>query len=198
MADQGQAVVSHPQDAHGLPSLSTATAMFTTTKYITYPGNVTSLVGTSKGNLVTRATFLAVFLIIAFISNCVLLATIAQSNRHKRSALNLFVINIAIVNLLDCIACMPLILGATITDTWDYGTLACNVNAFFVQLTSMVMVAGLFVLSVDRCVAVYAPARYPFTLVQVNCLIIYTWIHAAALSFPLIANLVHVEIFPAR
>ncbi len=51
-----------------------------------------------------------------FVGNCVLLATIAQSTRLKGLALNIFVISIAVVNLLDCIVNMPLILGTTISE----------------------------------------------------------------------------------
>ena len=51
-----------------------------------------------------------------FVGNCVLLATIAQSTRLKGSALNIFVISVAVVNLIDCIVNMPLVLGTTISE----------------------------------------------------------------------------------
>ncbi len=59
----------------------------------------------------------SLFLVLAgFVGNCVLLATIAQSNRLKGSALNIFVVSIAMVNLLDCVVNMPLVLGTTISE----------------------------------------------------------------------------------
>ena len=68
-----------------------------------------------------RATFLILFLLIGFVGNCVLVATIAQSGRLKNTTLNLFILSVASVNLLDSLLNIPLVLGASIAEEWTYG-----------------------------------------------------------------------------
>ena len=162
--------------------------------------NSNVLLETTVTHMAARTAFLAVFIIVGFVGNCVLLATITQSNRLKKSMLNLFVISAATVNLLDCVANMPLILGSTIIEKWDYGDFACRFNAFLILMTSIEMCLSLTLMALDRCVAVEDPSKYNkrLNISRANILIVYTWIHAIAFAFPLFFDIIKVKPFPAR
>lgn len=150
--------------------------------------------------LAVRAVFLAVFIIVGFISNCMLLITLAQGNKRKTSYLNIFIINIVTSDLVDCTLNLPLVLGATITERWDYGDELCQLNACLFKLTSITTAGGLCILLLDRCFAVRSPARYLYvlSLTKVNLLIICSWVYGVALSFAPMAGLIRVAVYPAR
>ena len=162
----------------------------------------TTFLATGLDNMAARASVLALFIIVGFVGNCVLVATIAQSHRLKVFKLNLFILSCAIVNLINCIVNMPLILGNTITEQWDYGDFVCRFNAFTIQLASIAMLLGLMLMSLDRFLAVrYADVEAytaVMTPVRANFLIVYSWLHAFGFSIPLIFGIIPVKAFPAR
>ena len=155
------------------------------------PTNITQLDTHGVGNRALRATSLGLFIIVGFVGNCVLVATIAQSGRLKGSVLNLFIVSAAAINLLDCIINMPMILGATITEEWDYGDFVCHLNACFMQLVGISTLFSLMLMSLDRLVAVKNPSKYSrrMTVTRANLFIIYSWLHSACLSIPLMLRL---------
>ena len=161
----------------------------------------TSLSNTGVGDMATRATFLSLFIIIGFVGNSVLIATIAQSSRLKGSTINLCIISLAVANLLDSAGNMPLILGATITEKWDYGSFACHLNAFGLQLVSIAVSLGLMVLTMDRCVAVIDPVKHRkrLGLKRISIIISFFWVYSIAFSIPLMLDsVVPIKVFPVR
>ncbi len=164
------------------------------------PTSNTTLVMSGLGDMATRATFMSAFIIIGFVGNSVLIATIAQSSRLRKSSLNLCVVSVAVVNLVDCIINMPLVLGSTISEKWDYGQFACQFNAFFVKLTSVAMLLGLTLMALDRMLAVLNPTQYKdrMTKPRISGFISFTWLQALVLSLPLITGTIPVQPFAAR
>ena len=145
---------------------------------------------TPLGDKAARATFLAIFVIIGFVGNSVLIATIAQSQRLKLAVLNLFIISIASVNVVDTLINMTLILGSSISEKWNFGSFVCQLNAFGVQFVSIVMIMGLMLMSLDRLVAVSSVEKYRVrvTVMKANIGIIIKWVYGIALSIPVVAG----------
>jgi hypothetical protein len=161
----------------------------------------TSLSDTGVGDMATRATFLSLFIIIGFVGNCVLIATIAQSSRLKGSTINLCIISLAVANILDSAGNMPLILGATITEKWDYGSFACHLNAFGLQLVSIAVILGLMVLTMDRFIGVLDPLKHKkrLGLKRISIVISFFWVYSIAFSIPLMLDsVVPIKVFPVR
>ena len=165
--------------------------------------NLTNLIEAGDSHKGVRSFFLALFIVVSFTGNCVLLATIVQSRRLKRASMNIFVISAAVTNMVNALINMPLILGATVTESWDYSVATqylCQTNAFFVQLCSVTMMLSLTGMSLDRCIAVHNPSKYPVrvTMFRINVYICYLWAHGFVFCFPLIIQVVPSAPFPAR
>ncbi|CAH1783938.1 unnamed protein product [Owenia fusiformis] len=162
--------------------------------------NNATFVETSVGHMASRAGFLALFIIVAFIGNSMILATIVQSRRLRITVLNLLIINMSVVNLLQCVCNLPLILGSTITETWDYGSAVCQLNAFLMTMFSIVTMLGLTIMAIDRYLAVLDPEKYAVrvTVTRINYIIPFTWIQSAAFSMPLVINADSSAVFPYR
>ncbi len=161
----------------------------------TLPPNTTTP-GGNVANRITRATFLAIFLVAGFVGNSVLIATIAQSTRLKTLPLNIFIISIAVANIVDCAGNMPLVLGATITEKWDYGDLVCRLNAFALQAISIVVILSLCMVTIERALSLLS-LRNPQRCLshrQTTILVVYCWVYSLAFSWPLlIQNILTVQ-----
>lgn len=107
-----------------------------------------------RGSLTIRAIFLSVFLIVGFVSNCLLIAIIAQSKRLRSSEINRFLLSIAAANILNCGCIMPIMLSYTVRDNWDLGVFACRLNAALIQITTSTVLFSLFLLVLERTVTV--------------------------------------------
>ena len=152
------------------------------------------------GSVALRASFLVAFVVFGFVANCVLVATIAQSHRLKRTALNLLVLSVAGANLLDCVVVAPLALGDALTAGWRYGATGCRAGAAALQVTDAAVSLGLAALAVDRLLAVRAGDDPCRRLSPTKALVVvgYVWLHAVAVSLPLAVGAVAVGDFPAR
>ena len=133
------------------------------------------LLQTDVGSRTARTVALALYILIGFVGNAVLVSTIAQSNSLKKTPLNLFLVSVAVVNLFDCILTLPLILGASVLEKWPYGDFGCQLNAFCLQLSSIVVLLTLMMMTFERFLSVKAqPSRtQSLSTAKANMLIIY-------------------------
>ena len=137
---------------------------------------------TTTSHLATRTGFLGLFIVVSFLGNLTLVATVTQSRRLRRTSLNLFVVSTACFNLVNCVMNMPLVMGATIKEKWEYGDFMCRMNSAFTQLTKIGMLLSLMCMAVDRLAAVVQPSKYPERMnrARVNSLIVYSWVQSFA------------------
>ena len=112
------------------------------------PVSNNSFITTTEMDKVTRATFLIAFILVGFVCNCVLLATLVHNTTLRN--VRIFVISLAIANLLDAIANIPMTLGPSIKENYEYSHLICKIHAFGLQITSISIIYGLLGLVVDR------------------------------------------------
>lgn len=164
--------------------------MMSTTVYVT----------TEKAGLVERTSTLSIITVVAFISNLLLLVTIGQSASLRTKPFNQHIVNISIINMLTSILALPMAIGYTATDEWDYGSFMCKVLAHFVMTTAVAMCLGILAMNVDRVIAISKPARYG---ARVNSgktalLIILTWLTAILFPLPLSLGVVLTEPYQNR
>lgn len=138
-------------------------------------------------NVATRATFLCLFIFVGFSGNIFLVVCVAVSRYLRSNAINRYIVSLAGANLCDIVLNMSLTLGSTITQTWEFGPVVCQLNSFFLHLICICTILGLAGLTVDRYVAVKHSDNYTAIMThrRTNMLIIYSWVQATAFCLPL-------------
>lgn len=154
----------------------------TTPRPVSTTADPTSLPGT-----VERTTILAIITVVAFCSNLILLVTIGQSASLRKIHFNKHVVNIGIINLLTCILGMPMVIGYSVTSNWDYGDVMCRVLAHFIITISIAMCLAIFMINLDRVIAISDPEKYQNTVnsFKTAIMIIISWLVAILFPIPL-------------
>ena len=145
----------------------------------------------SSTGTVERTTILAFITVVAFVGNLVLLVTIGQSASLRRIHFNKHVVNIGIINLMTCILGMPMVIGYSVTSNWDYGDTMCRVLAHLLISISIAMCLAIFMINLDRVIAITDPVKYNEAVnsIKTAIMIIISWIVAILFPLPLSLNL---------
>lgn len=159
-----------------------------------------STVTTAKARMVERTTTLAIITAISFVGNLLLVVTICQSASLRRIHFNKHIINLAIINLFTCILAMPMALGYSITNNWDYGDIVCRVYAHFLFSMSIATCLSILVMNLDRLIAVHNPGLYPQKInsQRTSLFITAVWLLALLFPLPLSLDVVSATPFPNR
>lgn len=149
---------------------------------------------------VERTTTLAVITVVGFIGNLMILVTICQSASLRAVHFNKHLVNIATINLLTCILGIPIVIGYTVTSDWDYGEVMCRVLAHFILSISIALCFSIFVLNIDRVIAIADPERYAHRMnsYKTVLMIVIVWIAAILFPLPLSLGVVPTTAFGSR
>ena len=139
-----------------------------------------------------KITFLSVFIGFGFLGNLFLIITICHSRRFRSIAFYIFVSNLAIVNICECLLNMTVLLSVTIANAWTFGKVPCKVSAFFLHLICVETVLALAILTTDRLVAVRFKDKYEhvFSTPRISILVCYTWFQSLSFSIPVASGAV--------
>ena len=101
----------------------------------------------------------------------------------------MLIANMAMSDLLYPIFLFPVRLTGLNVGSWliggTFGQALCKIHAFFADISSLVSIQSLVLITVDRYAAVVVPLRSPLISRKVcRCLIVGTWILAAAFHSP--------------
>ena len=146
-----------------------------------------------------RATFLVLFLLAGVIGNALVIACILCNPRIRSGARLIFTINIAIVNLIECLVNVSIQTADIVSSTLDLAENIglCKANAFFI---SLVWIEGMLLvtfLALDRMQA-FKEAKGQDVMKspwRVSVIVIYTWVHSTLFSLPLAVGLVPVSLY---
>ena len=72
---------------------------------------------------------------VGIIGNCAVIL-VMLCFKHMRTTTNVYIVNLAVSDLLLCCSCMWIHLGQNITSVWPFGDFFCSFNAFFESLNS--------------------------------------------------------------
>ena len=160
---------------------------------VTYPDS-------ALGDLAARSGFLCFFIVVGFLGNCLLLTTLIRSSRLRRKVIYLFVVYLAVINVVECLVNLPVVLGATVAEQWAYGDDVCRLNAFSIQLTSQALLLGLCMMACDRMLAVTNPVAYPsrLSISKAAILIVVCVCASCGLTVPILTPTIPVQPFAAR
>ncbi|OWF52781.1 uncharacterized protein LOC110447335 [Mizuhopecten yessoensis] len=146
----------------------------------------------------STGTFLVLFILAGTIGNGLIIVSILSSKKLRSSAFHLLSINLAIVNILECLLNMTFNLTTVMSiDTLKGISTVCKINAFFISVVWMESILGITFMVVERMAAMKNTDK--IDVIQrpkrVAVMVTYTWVHSAAFSLPLATGLVPVSVY---
>ena len=128
--------------------------------------------------------------ILSLLGNLFVLRAIYR-NKRLHTITNIFVINLALSDVLMSVLVMPFSSGSSIKDEWIFGSLGCQVFVIVGYILSGVSLETLILIACNRYVRVVRAVSYPFvyTKTHVVMMCVCSWLTTAGLvgvGFPLI------------
>ncbi|XP_043266787.1 cholecystokinin receptor type A-like [Venturia canescens] len=136
---------------------STTTTTATTTTTI---GN-TSSSGTADNGSILEGLIVplyAIIFLLSVIGNCLVLVTLAR-NKRMRTVTNVYLLNLAVSDLLLGVFCMPFTLLGQILKNFVFGLVMCKLIPYFQAVSVSVGVWTLVAISLERYFAICRPLK---------------------------------------
>ena len=124
-------------------------------------------------------------IIISVIGNLLVIITFVV-NKHMRSVTNIFILSLAISDLLVILTCTPVYIATTITTFWTIGSFACKLLPFITVFVVSCSSLTLCCIAFDRYYAIIHPLKLKFLQTPVRATILQSivWVISAATSIP--------------
>ncbi|XP_064005757.1 neuropeptide FF receptor 2 [Pogoniulus pusillus] len=127
-------------------------------------------------------SYLLIFLL-CMLGNGVVCFTVLRS-RQMRTVTNLFILNLAVSDLLVGIFCMPTTLLDNIIAGWPFGSLVCKMSGMVQGISVSASVFTLVAIAVDRFRCIVHPFRQKLTVPSALAIIALIWLLAVAIMCP--------------
>ncbi|XP_053260472.1 neuropeptide FF receptor 2 [Podarcis raffonei] len=127
-------------------------------------------------------SYLLIFLL-CMIGNGVVCFIVLRS-KHMRTVTNLFILNLAVSDLLVGIFCMPTTLVDNIISGWPFGNIACKMNGMVQGISVSASVFTLVAIAVDRFRSIVYPFKQKLTIWTAVVIIVVIWVLAIAIMCP--------------
>ena len=135
---------------------------------------------------------LSLILAVSLVGNS-LFVLIVYKTPTLRKPINMLIANMAMSDLLYPIFLFPVRLADLHVGSWliggTLGQALCKIYVFLADISTLVSIQSLVLITVDRYAAVVVPLRSPlFSHKVCRCLIVGTWVLAAAFHWPNLFN----------
>uniref|UniRef100_A0A8D0G777 Neuropeptide FF receptor 1 n=1 Tax=Sphenodon punctatus TaxID=8508 RepID=A0A8D0G777_SPHPU len=132
------------------------------------------------------ATFIIAYLFI-FLS-CMagnsLVCLVVVKNQRMRTVTNLFILNLAISDLLVGIFCVPTTLMDNLITGWPFSQVVCTMSGLVQGMSVSASVLTLVAIAMDRFHCIVLPFRERLSLLKAVIIIIVVWLLAIAIMCP--------------
>ena len=134
-----------------------------------------------------RITFLSFFILFGMVGNACVIITICHSRRFRTTAFYVFIINLSVINMCECLLNMTVLMSTSVTNDWYHGETPCKLNAFFVNLICIETLLGLTIITTDRMIAIKYRDKYDHVIssARFSLLITFSWVQSFAFSLPI-------------
>ncbi|NXO31633.1 NPFF2 protein, partial [Cisticola juncidis] len=105
-------------------------------------------------------------------------------SRHMRTVTNLFILNLAVSDLLVGIFCMPTTLLDNIIAGWPFGSLVCKMSGMVQGISVSASVFTLVAIAVDRFRSIVHPFKQRLTIPTAVAILVAIWVLAVAIMCP--------------
>ncbi|CAH3193646.1 unnamed protein product [Porites evermanni] len=130
----------------------------------------------------------SLILVVSLVGNSLIVLTVYKTPT-LRKPINMLIANMAMSDLLYPIFMFPLFLAELAFGSWliggTLGQALCKIRPFLAEISMVVSIQSLVLITVDRYAAVEVPLRSPLISRKVcRCLIVGTWILAVPFGWP--------------
>ena len=132
-----------------------------------------------------EAIFLAIINMMAIFGNISVCYAVYR-NQRLRSVSNMFVVALAVSDLLISVSCMPLSVATLVQSRWVFGTTVCQLQGFAIFTFANSSLNTMGIIAISRYFCVVKPARY-IVLFRKQRIVLYTaavWCMALIGSVP--------------
>uniref|UniRef100_A0A673LIX0 Gastrin/cholecystokinin type B receptor n=1 Tax=Sinocyclocheilus rhinocerous TaxID=307959 RepID=A0A673LIX0_9TELE len=136
-------------------------------------------------NQSVRIVLYVLIFLLSFIGNS-LIITVLVRNRRMRTVTNLFLLSLAVSDLMLCLFCMPFTLIPNLMKDFIFGTGMCKVATYFMGISVSVSTFNLVAISLERYSAICNPfkSRTWQTKSHAAKVITATWVVSFLLMLP--------------
>ncbi|XP_046870846.1 neuropeptide FF receptor 2-like isoform X2 [Hypomesus transpacificus] len=127
-------------------------------------------------------SYLLIFLV-CMVGNGVVCFIVLRS-KNMRTVTNLFILNLAISDLLVGIFCMPTTLVDNIITGWPFGKLVCKLSGMVQGISVSASVFTLVAIAVDRFRCIVYPFKQKLTISTSTLIIVIIWVLAISIMCP--------------
>ncbi|KAL5284787.1 NPY1R family protein [Megaselia abdita] len=128
----------------------------------------------------------AVLILMGTVGN-ILVVTVVVRKSIMRTARNIFILNLAISDLLLCVVTMPLTLIEILSKFWPFGTceLLCKIISMLQATSIFVSTLSITAIALDRYQVIVYPTRENLQLIGATIILICIWLVSIAMASPL-------------
>uniref|UniRef100_A0A3P9AWR6 Neuropeptide FF receptor 1 n=1 Tax=Maylandia zebra TaxID=106582 RepID=A0A3P9AWR6_9CICH len=119
----------------------------------------------------------------------ILVCLIVLENRRMRTVTNLFILNLAISDLLVGIFCIPTTLVDNLITGWPFSNTVCKMSGFVQGVSVSASVFTLVAIAVERFRCIVYPLRPKLTVFVAKLAIVSIWVLAVAFMCPAVVAL---------
>ena len=168
-------------------------------KNISYPRyvapnvtNPTCPTNDSTVEMVAKASAYSIILVVSLVGNTFLILSI-RKNKQSRKSIHYLVFNMAVSDLFNPFTLMPIHLVQIISGSvswkvvrpWLLGSILCKLSYFLIDVSLVVSIESLLLISVDRFIAVLFPLKAKLISSKVRLVgVLCTWIVAIMVHAP--------------
>lgn len=124
-------------------------------------GGSSEPVGMSMGSKVLLAILYGLIALMSLVGNSLVIVTFAF-DKHIRSVTNVFIVSLAVADLMVTLTCVPINLGSVFASYWIFGAFACKLVPFVMTFSVACSSLTLCSIALDRYVAIVHPYKLKF------------------------------------
>ncbi|XP_020512777.1 neuropeptide FF receptor 2-like [Labrus bergylta] len=132
--------------------------------------------------VVFTVSYLLIFAV-CMVGNGVVCFIVLRS-KNMRTVTNLFILNLAISDLLVGIFCMPTTLVDNIITGWPFGSVLCKLSGMVQGISVSASVFTLVAIAVDRFRCIVYPFKQKLTIPTSKLIIVVIWVLAVSIMCP--------------
>lgn len=118
-------------------------------------------IGMSMGSKVLLAILYGLITLMSLVGNSLVIVTFAF-DKHMRSVTNVFILSLAVADLMVTLTCVPINLGSVFASYWIFGAFACKLVPFVMTFSVACSSLTLCSIALDRYIAIVHPYKLKF------------------------------------
>ncbi|TMS38753.1 hypothetical protein L596_005405 [Steinernema carpocapsae] len=114
----------------------------------------------------------------------VLIVILTLRHRHLQTVQNIFILNLAISDVIMCLLSLPFTPVTNIYKTWLFGQIICHLLPFAQAVSMFVSTISLSSIAIDRYILVVRPHCHPLDVRGASIVAMVLWVFSVIVSLP--------------